>query len=765
MRKASLKTLLEYTPYDNKCPSPFGLRAEESEEENRFYDNNLFVDYPESCNYLRDKLSDYIDEQIIHLIFFSGSSGSGKTTFLKNYFRIKKDEYNSRYINLVEYPSAIGNDNIVTTTLKAGLKLIFSRNVAKLLYEKYMSFNSEKSTTDLSFFLPSELDRFMSFCESFSQDDSSLVFEVEMEQFNFYHNGDLSQLLSLYLISSIIPFTDDEKPFVFIFDNLDEVDKQYICSVLSSTISTAYSYAQTFCQGVLHYNFTWNVTFLLSVRMENLRFLKVNDIQERTEELHKNPDPLEFSQDFQALYTDILNVRLQYYENNCLVGKPNETLIKENYDSLLDLLHSEDVFFKRFIKPLYSYDYRMYTHFAISDLLQYGKLLVPKSLLSLDDKFSHQGARGMLLFYSLLGLMRRNTSRFLSYVNEEFSNDTCNIYRMSFTLLSNMSGWSRRKEAIMELLEDRNDFNEKTGQVDMTKFLEPIKRWYKDEQKKYITKVLEGLIGTSANSFECPIMLFGEAIDKFISSLGDKFSVAALADKVVREYLNDPDSLESVKIQINPLCIVYSARVFIHYEYFNLISPNMMRATKNENIDYKPKPLFQLIKVDDDRADIEKCLYYTFETAKTIIEKADGHFCKICKAQNNDSCVNECKSFIDKFIKEGFSFNNTIHATRIISAHIHYLENYRHYIWNTIGNSNNHSDEEIEIQNIVINQILKYIEFYEKRKVRDDLYETITNNFKKQYEDALKELINSKQYPTVDLVIKKEHNKSQQIIV
>ena len=320
----------------------------------------------------------------------------------------------------------------------------------------------------------------------------------------------------------------------------------------------------------------------------------------------------------------------------------------------------------------------MFTHFAISDLLQERSVSIPEPLISLNDENDcQQGASGMLLFYSLDGLLGYGMSRFSSYVREEFSGDTCNIYRMSFTLLSNLSGWSRRGEELMELLKDKDDFNEKTKQVEMTQFLNAIESWYKDDDSnnRLIPKVLEGLIGTSANSFECPILLSGNAIDECVSSLGNNFSVESLAAKVVQDYNNNPQKLTSISIQINPLCIVYSARVFIHYEYFNLISPYMMKS-KNEEMDYKPTPLFQFVNATEEKS-IANCLYYTFETAKVIIEKADNHFCRICRIRNNGLCSGNCKSFIDKFKEDGFSFNNTIHATRIVSAHIHYLDKYR----------------------------------------------------------------------------------------
>lgn len=757
MRKASIKTLLEYTPYDNKCPSPFGIRGTEHEEEEKFYSNNLFVDYPEACERFSDKLSDYIEEQTIHLIIFSGSSGSGKTTFLKNFFRNEK-EYHCEYINLVEYPSPLGNYETVSSTLKSRLKSLFSKDVAKSFYETYKEWSGLKSTDTLFLFSPEERNSFMSFCENFSQENSPLSFEVEMERYSFYHNDNLSQLLSLCLITSIIPYTNDnDRPFVFVFDNLDEVDKQYISTSLRSAINSAYSIAQTYCEKVLQYNFTWNVTFLLSVRMENQRYIRFSDVQERTEILHTNPKSLEFSQEYQAPYSDILNARLHYYDNNCRCDKPNEINIKNNCDSISKLLRSEEVFFKRFIKPFYSYDYRMFTHFAISDLLQEKAISVPAPLVSpYAEDDCHQGARGMLLFYSLAGLLEYEMSRFSSYVNEEFTGGTCNVFRMSFTLLSNLSGWPRRNEELMELLEDKDDFNEKTKQVEMGEFLNTIESWYKKEKTTVISKVLNGLIGTSANSFECPILLFGNAIDECIRTLRDKFTVVELASKVVRDYQDDPSSLDSITIQINPLCIVYSARVFIHYEYFNLISTQRNNvAAYDEDNKYIPKPLFCLTKFEMDFNNIAQCLSNTFETAKNIVESADKHFCKQCRSKHGGKCNKNCRDFIREFKEDGFCFNNTIHATRIISAHIHYLEHYRHFLWHRIGISDNHSEIEIKVQAMIINQIMEYIEFYKNREIKDDKYDPITNYWRNQFDRALQSLQEQAQYYTeIDLTLK-----------
>ena len=70
-------------------------------------------------------------------------------------------------------------------------------------------------------------------------------------------------------------------------------------------------------------------------------------------------------------------------------------------------------------------------------------------------------------------------------------------------------------------------------------------------------------------------------------------------------------------------------------------------------------------------------------------------------------------------------------------------------MWYRFGNKDNHSDKEIEIQKMIIERILGYIDFYKERAVKDDLYDTIANYWKDQYENALKLLNDHPQYYSV----------------
>lgn len=755
MKSLSINTLLEYTPYDNKCPSPFGIRVNEKEEAEKFYENGLFVAYPSICDKLKNELEYCIEDESTHSIVFSGASGSGKTTFLKDYFRNNKEKYMCQYVNLLDNPTTLVDEECIKTSLMNLMGEVFSKDVAGLFYQTYREqmLSSESTNYDLTF-LGNKLVRFLAFCNTYSQKNSSLSFNAEINKFDI----SIIQLLSLFLIANVIAHKEEGCPLVFVFDNLDEIDKQYINTELNEIVLSSFSIAQGYSEKILKYDFVKYVTFIFAFRSENETIFKSTEAGERYKVLHNVS--IEFSPEYQVGYDEILEARLRYYdkffeemnaEEKATVSN-RESALKEKYSGVKDIIQSENSYFKRFIAPLYSYDYRMFTHFAMKSSLKDRTVKIHDSLKQRGKgSDSQQGARGMLLFFALAGMYSDERSRFTSYSNEEFSDGTCNIFRMSFTLLSEMCGWSSQQAELMEVLKDESDFNEKTLPVNLLSFMKVIKLWYLNDDKIFASKVLNGLIGSTARSYECPITLSGSTIDDFVNTLGRNFSVSRLAAMIIKAYIEESSSLATVNIKVNPLCIVYAMRVFIHYEYFNLISTQWKRDGGNkdkEKSEYFPRPLFQFVDIEKDKRNIELCMTYTFDTVKKIINIADDHFCHKCKL-DRQQCDHDCDSSIKAFIKEGLCFNNTIHATRVITAHIRYLEHYRTFLWYQVGNNDEHSEIEIEIQKMIINQILDYINFFSNREIRDDKYEWISKVWKNQYTNALNILDIQPQYFTV----------------
>lgn len=105
--------------------------------------------------------------------------------------------------------------------------------------------------------------------------------------------------------------------------------------------------------------------------------------------------------------------------------------------------------------------------------------------------------------------------------------------------------------------------------------------------------------------------------------------------------------------------------------------------------------------------------------------------------------------FIKSFIDEGLCFNDTIHATRVITAHVRYLEHYRTFLWYQVGNKEEHSEAEIVIQKMIINQIMEYIDYFSRRTIKDDKYGWISNYWRSQYANALKIIDLQPQYYSV----------------
>lgn len=742
----SINTVIEYSPYDNKCPSPFGRRKSPKEEEDLFYSSELFVKYPVESSKIQNELSTKVEDKNIHTLIFYGASGSGKTTFLKYFFREKADSYNCHFINLLDNPAVLDSDECVRTTIMNAIGNVFTKEVARQFFLSYQNYLKRKEHGELEImqFLGLGLERFLAFCNLYSREESKLNL-LKIREFNF----STQQLMSLYVISTVVSCKDDPRSLVFVFDNLDEVDKQYINSVLYETFGSVFSIAQEYCQNVLQYDFLGQVTFFMSFRIDNERVFRSNEANDRNRILFCNRE--EYAYAYQVNYDDFLEARIRYYEKEN--GKEKD--LKNKYNEIKALIKSENRFFEQFIKPLYSYDYRMFTHYSIKEALHNRIVLIPETLKQQNKgKDAQTGARGMLLFYALSGMLRDDKSRFATYVKEEFSDNECNVYRMSFSLLSNMCGWNRQNEELVKvMMTDEIGFNAKTKPVHLISFMEKITPWYSEKRNNAISKILKGLIGSTASSFECPITLLGEDIFKYIKDLKEDFSMSAFASKVTQDYIKDPNSLSSVEIQVNPLCIVYASRVFIHYEYFNLISTEWNnKAMDKKAMSYDPRPLFQLTSSEQDLKNIELCLVYTFETAKYIIENADKHFCKTCKKwKNGQPCKSDCKSSVDRFINDGLSFNNTLHATRIVTNHINYLESYRRFLWHQKTNDN-HTNVDFQIQKIIINQILEYINFYRQRKVRDGKYHWISIDWGDQYKNALAILENQpQQFTEIDL--------------
>ena len=169
---------------------------------------------------------------------------------------------------------------------------------------------------------------------------------------------------------------------------------------------------------------------------------------------------------------------------------------------------------------------------------------------------------------------------------------------------------------------------------------------------------------------------------------------------MVDTYADNETLLSNVYVKINPLCVIYCWRVFIHFEYFNLISDKWSNPSIN---DYKYTPL-PLYRVTNEHL-LKGCLNSTFATVNNILEKAERHFCEKCESSGDAKCgiakarvekkemsqknvgstQDTCKVSFDQFVEDGFCINKTMYAVRVITSHLNYLDQYKTFIWGKLS--------------------------------------------------------------------------------
>ena len=205
------------------------------------------------------------------------------------------------------------------------------------------------------------------------------------------------------------------------------------------------------------------------------------------------------------------------------------------------------------------------------------------------------------------------------------------------------------------------------------------------------------------------------------------------------------------------MCVIYCWRVFIHFEYFNLIS-NKWDNQSVGDFKYVPVPLFQITNEHV----LKGCLNSVFSTVNTILGKADGHFCDKCtetgkskcnygksEKKNNSVSRNEinssfetCKSTFQDFVSDGFCINKTMYVVRVITSHLNYLDQYKTFIWNKLNDT---PELSYAMQTIILNQMEKYLDLWGNRRVVENM--TLLKIYQNNVKRAKEQLENMKCEP------------------
>lgn len=720
----TLSDFLEFSPFDNKVSSDFlrdipniSIKSDGTIDKEKAFWDKFFVEYSivQYRSTIKD-IKDAINEHNIHYVLFIGSSGTGKTTFLNYLAKNKKvylnEDLSIDMVNLVNEATNAGiGPEIIHNILDSKIMQNLNKNVVVAISECFVPYERRVSSWDIKWLVGEGDDKY----------DNHAVFYnfIRYNRRNYSCNNvrqlcsaiqNISDKISLYFISYIMNNCIEKKsPCVFIFDNLDELDQQYLVETLNLDLLSAFSKTQDFFEKIVldsTYPFLSKCTILESVRRNFIATVNSSQFRERVE---RNSLIIKFDSGYLQNARDIIDKRAQlHFSTN------QEDFIKNNLDFAkkfnISIIEQEEDYILQLCR-LFNLDYRT-TLTSLSYALS--KDIVSWGNIAEKNKDCRPGVRGFLLYYTLKYRLKKVDTRFEKYIKEDVSNNKCNKYRMYFSILAKMY-----TDDIEEHKKKNNKFDD--FHVSLLEYTDRVKEWYKDVT---VQSIYDALFVSGYHNYSLPANLEGETINNYLHQKKYNVTLQSLCNNLAELYKKDKDSLSNVDIIVNPLCMEYAEHVFIHYEYFNLLSV----YKESKELLSNSKSLFQNETLDE----IKLCTSKVYEMAESIINKADDHLCMICGKKCKGNPI-DCSTAIKKLQDHGFLIqDNILYTTRVITSHINYLDSFRYLLWNTYHENNRALNKEMQMY--LISVIKRYINLFRSKNVKNDAANAV---FKDIEEDLL----------------------------
>ena len=697
----SIIDYIRFTPYDNKVSNIF--QSEKLSKEDGFF-KYIFVDYDgDSYNNIATFLKDSIKNINKHICFFVGNGGTGKTTFLHKFDKDYGAEYKMFFLDLIKNPTRTISENNLKENICDEIDLLVDKASLTAFFKDYipqktaLDFLCTPNINDSKAAVPFVDYLFRSF-----RTGNKLARKILLNSYGVEH------LLEIYLILFFYnkKAHNEHQPYsVLVFDNIDELSQVYIAQTLITLVFDVFSTVQKYFEvnenSIFNsnYSFVEHFTILVSVRSVNEKL--ITGVEQQGERIVYQKERLLFTPDMVTM-NNMLAKRFAAYQKR----ESRSPLELQSY--YYKIISRNEQYVSKRIEPLLNFDRRFLSLSIVENSVLKVEALVP-------NNYSYLGERGIILLNTLNWLFtwNGNNSLFYKYAMADANqSQICNVYRMCFTALSNLSGLTNiYKDSILDANHPGLSDYDKITEVRLGNLLGEMKRWYPE---KVQNSILSLLISSSFYNFEIPVFLLGDLIKQRTHqfySQKDDVTPEAYAQYILKflKDLNEHD-INEIRVTTNPSCVVYSYHVFIHFEYFNLISYYKIPRNPRSNT---LKPLFCI----SNESEMRNCITRVFNIVKQNIDTSDNHFCKYCGKACKDS-VNaknkECNQAIDDFKVSQLTINGALYSTRIITSLINYIDAYRLYLWN-ITDLHNRS-----IQTFLLETIKALVNIYWYKKVKDD---------------------------------------------
>ena len=671
------------------------------DEDTFFSPNGYFVEcssYQGTSKRL-DSVFDSASYQRMLSIFLYGYSGSGKTTYLRWYFRKRKNDYNIVYFDLSDLTKS-PDDEEITETIKIFdmyfqdkmLKLFHldGRNISNMLaaiYGKILSIGSIFS----SHFVQSlrellkkgeyiEKDNYFDFINLLDYKDLMLLLLI-----TYYEYPNLfSSLFNIHI--------NENKPLLLILDNIDHIDIEPYNSHFPANVEHTFSNLKKYYNNTPKSSLV-KIHFLFSLRDANCTLInrQLGDVFLRHKIFFR---PLE---NINAILRRRISISIQKG-----IHFTNEQEV------LIDFILNDEYTNKVFL-PLFNYNYRKFALLLCEFLQDYNNEIISEIKQLLSIKETKNGARG-IVFYLIITYLFTNDyleERLFLDQGEKVSGENggnVNPARILLTNLHNLSKFSF----------DKFSKTPHVNPVGIYTLYKTFSEIFKSHNELFFSIISELFLFHKGNW--CHLLTF---VDKQVFSINSFEKEKELLRLAENNDIDAINKLENVKLHINPSGFIYLRDIIKNYEFFSIRAGNS-------------KPLFSSLdyRIVDDRVEFDflKNIDATFELTEKCVDgliKFIGS--GIVKDFENTNHCFRTYHIEDDFMEDFYENQiGRLYLVRIIDTHIQYIDTLKRFLMDynsTYSRLFENQDNIVNFRNIKVKinkeltqRIEKYLNLLQKNK-------------------------------------------------
>jgi hypothetical protein len=628
------------------------------------------------------------------ILFLTGYSGIGKTTFLNRFISSHENEFSYYLLDYNMLPEDIVSDE--KHPISDGIKFYIAKNFIPKksngqndwLY-KTLNHIYDNESEYYQLISTNCIDKIAQFIDS--HNESRIKYRKLNELLSTLDEMDTFMIFIVILFIN----ADINRNIVIAFDNLDIVHLDFITKSFTNDFKKLHNNASALSQNVTLYGrivkFSSRYKFVFVLREAN--FAKnphIIDVLGSGYKLFKLKSDSKVSKDILLRRSKIFDCLCEEDEKNA--SSYDENRRKNMLINRIIRVMAGDEYFQNCIVNMFNCDYKKLFE-NIRGLLERDFYWRQIEKTFKEPAFNLYEQKGALLYWFINYLVKNEM--FANVVRTDRLSDSmgrCDEGRMILNYILNIGGlnWEKREHnklcnlfqislAFYKLFTPRN-------------IVEMLYEQYSMHEKSQWTNLI-----TIYNKKVCERLDLSEE-EELIEEL---YSIKDSNSENTNRYLEIMKCLKNIEIGITPAGYALLKYCLIHYE-------NYSNQIKNEQIELK-KPLF-LFK--NEKKKEEYCFKIKAKSIIDIVEdEANAHnryyneyFVKKMNYSDGDF---ENSEYSFKYSRGQKSRNGVYHITRVISSHINYLDNFR---LNIFKYEDIEKSEKIDINKIVIRLIKRYVE-------------------------------------------------------